>query len=108
MDDNRLTTIRARLASISKSPWRQCGADRGGCECGQVWSTTEDLPVATAHRGDYPDVPNPSPATAKANAALIAHAPADLTYLCDEVERLTCLIGSIIQEATPRWSRAVA
>jgi len=29
--------------------WRMCGEDKGGCICGQIWSTKMDFNVATVH-----------------------------------------------------------
>ena len=35
--------------------WRECGHDRGGCQCGQVWSEATDAPVLTVERGEWGD-----------------------------------------------------
>lgn len=31
----------------SPLPWRICGDDRGGCDCGQIWCIERDHPVCT-------------------------------------------------------------
>ena len=74
-------------------PWRACGADRGGCECRQIWSIPGDCPVVTA-RGEcigivngkwgdgpkmiYGEVPKEQQ---QANVRLIVAAPKMFAYL---------------------------
>ena len=33
---------------LPPGPWKVCGADRGVCKCGQIWSA-DDTHIATAH-----------------------------------------------------------
>ncbi len=69
----------AKLAEVvsgghSPGPWRVCGSDRGKCQCGQVWSVAQDLPVATVFIKDD-DVGFLPEEMWHANADLIARAP---------------------------------
>lgn len=52
-------------------PWRECGADRGSCQCAQVWSEAIDALLVLPPHSDDVDVIVPL-AARKANAALIA------------------------------------
>jgi len=57
-------------------PWSICGEERGGCVCGQIWSTSKDYRVADATR-TFPDSMEelPSREESIANARLISAAP---------------------------------
>jgi len=89
-----------RLAeAATPGPWRECGADRGGCACGQVWSISSDCPVAEAWRGD--DVIGEPEQGAMANAAFIAKAnPAAILSLLDENAQLRAENERIRRELT--------
>ena len=67
-------------------PWRACGEDKGGCQCGMVWSTSVDVIVAvavTAADEAYTcGAGITDPAEQIANARLIAAAP-DLLAACE-------------------------
>lgn len=57
-------------------PWKRCGADRGGCICGMIWSIPADCSIATTeHEYDGRDDKAPPIDEAKANTALISAAP---------------------------------
>ena len=59
-------------------PWRECGADRGGCQCNMVWSEADDIVVAVAvdaFNVNYTAGCGCDEETAKGNARLIAAAP---------------------------------
>lgn len=70
--DEQIAELEAACSKATPGPWRECGADRGGCSCGLVWSRAADLPVAEAWRGDE-EAPEPAEG-APANAAFIAKA----------------------------------
>ncbi len=42
-------------ATHSPEPWNFCGHKRGGCSCGQIWSTPADCPVASVTSGEWGD-----------------------------------------------------
>jgi len=67
------------VSGHTPGPWVACGSKRGGCSCGQVWSTAVDMPVATANGIWGDDLAHPYgeiPAAHKlANSRLIAAAP---------------------------------
>lgn len=67
---NRLQEIRARLDAATPGPWEEGGFDR-------PWSVTAGRFVLDER----------SSATRQADADLIAHAPADIAWLLDELER---------------------
>ncbi len=102
-----LDEIKQRLAAATPGPWTACGDERGGCDCGMVFSEPADCHAATAQALMGTDTRNeegmpyepigligssmggyPGDLQRKANAALIAHAPQDLADLIAEVERL--------------------
>ncbi len=79
--------LRRLAEAATPGPWRECGADRGGCACGQVWSISLDCPVAEVWQGD--DVIGEPEQGAMANAAFIAKAnPAAIISLLDENAQL--------------------
>lgn len=52
--------IDALYEKATKGPWRECGHDRGGCQCCKIWSEAADAPVAETTHGkwgdDYPSL----------------------------------------------------
>lgn len=61
-------------AKHSPLPWRQCGADRGGCVCGLIWAADHETVVAEAwSRCEEGGVTYPR-GLAQANATLIVRA----------------------------------
>jgi len=89
-------------------PWRECGADKGGCVCGLIWSTTADRPVAgiEPRPEGFEKMPE---GEARANARLIAAAPdllaalKELVYMID-MHRLA--VGGCVDEARKAIERA--
>ncbi len=73
---DRLAEIRARLDAVTPGPWRALD-----------WS---DPPLATVvqQRGSGVHWPRIASCGFAPDADLIAHAPADIAWLLDEVERL--------------------
>ena len=49
MTDKREVELRELAEKATLGPWKACGSDRGGCVCGQVWSTAIDHPVASTN-----------------------------------------------------------
>lgn len=103
-DPARITTeaideIERLEREATAGPWNECGHDRGGCQCGMVWSP--DLVVAVTSRHDE-DMPNPTIEAVKANAALIAalrnHAPA-LIRAAREAERMRAVYDAALDWA---------
>ncbi|MFS2027116.1 hypothetical protein [Massilia sp. CT11-137] len=91
--------LKALALVATAGPWRECGHDRGGCSCGQIWSTVADMPVAQSERGDE-EIGKISDHVVKANARYIAAAcPATVLELIAEVERLRA------DAARYRWLR---
>jgi hypothetical protein len=45
MSDLDLDLLERLEAGATPGPWRECGHDRGGCQCAQVWSVTRDQQV---------------------------------------------------------------
>lgn len=111
----------------ARGPWRRCGAARGGCSCGTVWSIPADAPVATVIIGEWGDDIavkrkvgrkwEPTIETivygkigeevGKANAALISAAPemADALALIDEFAWSS--IGADCEEAREELMRRI-
>lgn len=86
--------------AATPGPWRECGHDRGGCSCGQIWSTVADMPVAQSERGDE-EIGKIPEHIVKANARFIATAcPATVLALIAEVERLRARFEYIEDRAT--------
>ena len=72
-------------------PWRECGHDRNGCVCRQIWGTSVDMIVCVASPpiGTSDLMPVPTPEQEAANARLIAAAPdllAALKFLVDAAD----------------------
>ncbi len=92
-----VTTIRerarqalSRAEAATKGPWRECGADRGGCECSMVWSESADaLVLMPARDPDNEGVTLPPEGEDKANARFSAHARTDVPDLAAFALRVT-------------------
>lgn len=70
------------MSKHSPGPWRECGNDRGGCQCGMVWSIPRDMMIATAHGKSSDEGEGDTPHDEMvANARLIAGAPRILELL---------------------------
>lgn len=44
-----------KKAAFTPGPWSACGSERGGCQCGMIWSRAVDVPIATAIIGKWGD-----------------------------------------------------
>lgn len=78
----RLDEIKARLEKATPGPWAVAG--RNG-----YLNQVEIAPAIATAYGAGEEV--------QANAALIAHAPADIAYLLGEVERLREVLTEIVE-----------
>ena len=89
MTDERLAEIEARANAATSGQWEACGQERGGCECGMIWSRSAGALVMEAIQF-HPALNEParSEAQMKLNALFVAHARADVPDLCAEVKRL--------------------
>jgi hypothetical protein len=56
-------------AKATPGPWRCCGENRGGCQCGAVWAP--DGETLLMQRGDWEDHQHASREAAAANALLV-------------------------------------
>lgn len=82
-----LDALQALAEAATPGPWRECGHDRGGCSCAQVWSTAVDFPVATAFKNDE-EMGHAPIGQPEANAAYIAAAnPAVILALIDRLRK---------------------
>jgi hypothetical protein len=79
--------LRQLFRAASAGPWDACGAERGGCQCGLIWSKTADHLVLCA-RPHADDMATPSLEQSKANAILITAVVNALPDLLDELDRL--------------------
>jgi hypothetical protein len=87
----------------SPGPWRNCGANRGGCKCGLIWSKPADHVVAEVVMED--DDHKKSDELFQGDARLIAAAPDMLDLLemlaehgpagCDALEHIPELLARI-------------
>ena len=66
----------------TQGEWTQCGADRGGCPCGQVWSVPADFVVACTNAADEGTTVHES--TIIANARFLALCSRDVPKLLAE------------------------
>lgn len=55
----------------TQGEWRACGHDRGGCQCGMVWSIDEDFPMVDCKINDEM-IGKTSIETAKNNSMFVA------------------------------------
>lgn len=79
--------IMDRHAATTPGDWRECGADRGGCECGIVWATPELPALHMLQQIDGDPLPDH-----KANVRFASHAHQDIPAL---VQRVDFLRGSL-------------
>ncbi len=83
MTDDELAAICALLAAVTPLPWGICARDGGmGWDVVRVTGPGDD---------DWEELPQPQlrgMVRLRADAALMAHAPALLAVCCEEIERL--------------------
>ena len=81
----RLDEIKARLAAATPGPWAwsRTPAATNDYDHGILWSASNREVIEVVAPADGPEIE-----TTKADAALIANAPADLALLVEAVERL--------------------
>lgn len=109
---SQMTTIReraqqalSRAEAATAGPWRECGADRGGCECSMVWSESADALVLMPARDPHDEgVTLPPKGEDMANARFSAHARTDVPVLAAFVLRVTApemreRIAAVVQQA---------
>ena len=82
IDTNRL---RALLAAGTPGPWRACGKDRGGCQCGLI--SAGDTYVLSTNTSDD-NALTPDADHRKANALLIAETVSALPELLDAIDAM--------------------
>ena len=82
----RLDEIKARIAAATPGPWAwsRTPAATNDYDHGILWSASNREVIEVVAPADGPEIE-----TTKADAALIANAPADLELLVEAVERLT-------------------
>lgn len=78
--------IEARANAATAGPWRACGHDRGGCQCGLVWALSVDALIARCTPDE--DAPTANEEGRKRDADFIAAARIDVPALVAEVRRL--------------------
>ena len=88
-----LAAIEARLAAATPGAWKQCSASSDECICGLVWSGDGSHTVACTRDSEEEGIVR-DPATIKANADLIAHAPDDLRALVARVRELEAALSA--------------
>lgn len=81
-----LADMQRRVDAATPGPWRECGHDRGGCQCGLVWQTSappgcEPALVATSYADTSNDCPQPRDEQRRINATFIAAARTDVPVL---------------------------
>lgn len=55
LTEETLNELEALQKRATPGPWQECGHNRGGCQCCQIWSQTADAPVAETTRGKWGD-----------------------------------------------------
>ena len=87
MTPERIAELRAIRANGTPGTWVNCGAQRGSCVCGLVWSKDLDLVLmAPSMDDDMPRAPRPA-----ADAALVVAAVNELDALLDAAEERDAL-----------------
>lgn len=82
---DRLSQMIHTARSATPGPWTHCGQDRGGCQCGLVWSLAIDDSVASTNvTRDDPEEHVPVEMV-KANASHIAAFAPDIASALAEV-----------------------
>ena len=69
-----MTDAKTLRAVATARPWRECGHERGGCQCGIGWSTPLDVPVFTTDTDSEEEGFTSTTARKIADAALIVYA----------------------------------
>jgi len=55
LTEENLKELEALQKRATPGPWQECGHNRGGCQCCQIWSQIADAPVAETTRGKWGD-----------------------------------------------------
>lgn len=91
----KLQRLKELALGATQGGWRNCGHDRGGCSCGQVWSLDIDFPVADC-RIDDEEIGKAPLSAVIANAAYIAAAcPANILPFLESYEELLAALKRI-------------
>ena len=97
-----IVEIRERVKKATPGPWRAC--HDGKCDCGQIWSHSEDVPVVEVVRGEWGDPGFPYGkipiGRSVANANFVSHARTDIPKLLDYIEKLEAKIASLSGNST--------
>ncbi len=95
MTDEDLARDEAICAKATPGPWSQCGAGRGGCVCGLVWSVPADTIVAHLDaagvidlKGHWLGRDGSPPTDYRADAAFVAAARTGWPRALEEVKSL--------------------
>jgi hypothetical protein len=97
-----VSALRDIAAKATPAPWQECGACRGGCTCGNVWSVPADVPVGRAisdRELSEQGWERIDPEIQKRDARLMALAP-ELAVLVDDLAEL---VEKTIYN-TPGWT----
>lgn len=89
-------SLRELLAAATPGPWIACGHNRGGCQCGNVWSEPGDVPVASAITEEKLNEAGWSRNRKEQlhdDARLIALAPELCALACDMADELRVLLA---------------
>ena len=105
MSNLDIPALRALGDAATPGEWRKCGADRGGCQCGNIWSEIHDVHIVSCVGEKDADQPIPF-AIQQANADFIVAARNSWTQLLDEVERLRQRESYLQVAVTEEESRA--
>lgn len=82
-----LAAVRKLSDAATPGPWQECGHERGGCQCGFVWSIAADALLLMIRARDE-DVPTADEAHCRSNAKFIAEARTLVPAMADEIEAL--------------------
>ena len=74
----------AALEGVPRGPWRACGEERGGCQCGIVWAADEETPILCVSSG-VDDAPRLTDDAIKEVALFVAAARTLLPELRDHL-----------------------
>ena len=100
--------LRKAADAATPGPWRECGAERDGCQCCLVWSERADTIVAAprvhvtsgAHRENDDLGEGFTVDQGRKNARYIARAnPATILALLDENARLEAEVSELVRQS---------
>ena len=84
-------------SEATQGEWKACGHDRGGCQCGQVWSIDHDFPVAKCKINDEMIGQTTNKETISNSMFIATFNPSVVIQLIKRLQKTEKMVDSLLQ-----------